>query len=304
MILGIGSINVDYIIHNRRMPRSGETIYGKSVTIMGGGKGANQIAAASRLGAETAFLSVVGELDRYNGLVLDDLRWAGVNTDCVETAPGVFSGSGYILVVEEGQNSIIIIEGANAYITPDLVKKHSGLFQKAGMCMVEFMIPMETCQYAMETARREGAVTLCNPAPARRIDDSFYPLLDIITPNEVEASDICGFAVTDAESADAAAGFFHGKGVKNVIITMGSQGAYVSDGSRREMLPCYNVSVLDSSGAGDSFNGGFAYAFCRGYDLFASARFANAVASRSVQRVGTMKSMPTLEEAEQLFRLP
>ncbi|MEA5001941.1 MAG: ribokinase [Christensenella sp.] len=304
MILEIGSINVDYIIHNKRLPVPGETIYGKGVTIMGGGKGANQIAAAARLGAETVLLSKIGGLDHYNDTVMDDLRWANVNTDFVETVPDVYSGSGYVLVNETGQNSIIIILGANGEITPAYVDKNKACMDRAKICMVEFMIPMETCEHAIRTARKQGIVTLVNPAPSSPIDDSFYPYIDIITPNEIEAADFCGFAITNEESASEACTFFHNKGVKNVIITMGSRGAFVSDGKERMMVNSYKVNALDTSGAGDSFNGGFAYAYWRGCDLFTAAHFGNAVASLSVQRVGTMKSMPTLVETEQVMKLP
>ena len=303
MIVAVGSINVDYIIHNKRLPVPGETIYGKDVTIMAGGKGANQIAAAARLGAKTIFLSKVGRLDMYNSLMFKDFEWAGVDISCIEYAEDVYSGSGYVLVSEDSQNSIIIIEGANKFITPEYVQKYEAEIKHANVCMAEFMIPRDTCEYAMKLAKKDGVTTLVNPAPSREIDDSFYKYIDIITPNEVEAADFCGFAVDNELSAEAACGFFHSKGVKNVVITMGSRGAYVSNGKQRLMIDSYKVSAIDTSGAGDAFNGGFAYAFDKGYDIFDSAKFGNAVASRSVMRIGTMRSMPTLAEAEVAYKL-
>lgn len=303
MIAAIGSINVDYIIHNSRLPVPGETLYGKSATIMAGGKGANQIAAASRLGADTVFLSKIGELDQYNSTVLKDFEWAGVSTECIETVPDKYSGAGFAMIGEDSQNSIIIIEGANAEVTPEYVAKYKDQIKKASIVMCEFMIPQETAEYAMKLGKELGIPTLCNPAPFRKTDDSFYRYVDIVTPNEIEAAEACGFTIDDKKSAAEACDYFHSLGVKSVVITMGSRGAFCSDGGRQEMIESYKVKAIDTSGAGDSFNGGFAYAFDKGYDIFTCARFGNAVASKSVQRVGTMRSMPNLNETEEVYRL-
>lgn len=303
MIAAVGSINVDYIIHNRRLPVPGETIYGKSVTIMAGGKGANQIAAAARLGAETRFISKVGELDRYNSMVMDDFKWAGVPVDHIGIAPDVYTGSGYCMIGEDSQNCIIIIEGANAAITPDFVAQYKEEIAKASIIMCEFMIPQETAEYTMKLGRELDIPTLCNPAPFRKVEESFYKYVDIVTPNEIEAAEACGFDIDDEASAGKACAYFHNLGVKYVVITMGKRGAFCSDGKRQEMIDSYPVKALDTSGAGDSFNGGFVYAFDRGYDIFECARFGNAVASRSVQRLGTMRSMPDLAETEEVYKL-
>ena len=288
MITEIGSTTVDYIIHNKRMPVPGETMYGDSLTIMAGGKGANQIAAASRLGAETLFLSKIGELDHYNDVIMADLKWAGVSSENIEIAPGKYSGSGFAMIGQDSQNSIIIMDGANGEISVEYVKKHADQIKKASIIMCEFMIPQETCEYVMKLGREAGIPTLCNPAPFRKVDEEFYKYVDIITPNEVEAAEACGFEINDEESAARACQYFHDLGVKYVVITM---------------IQCYKVNAIDTSGAGDSFNGGFAYAFDKGYSIFECARFGNAVASRSVQRVGTMRSMPTLEETEEAYCL-
>jgi ribokinase len=304
MIVAIGSIDVDFILHQSRMPRDGETMYGSSQIIMGGGKGANQIVAASRLGAKTAFVSVVGELDHYTDVVFKDLTWAGVSTECIEKVPGKYCGAGYGLVMEDGRNAFVIMSGANGLFTPDIVKKFEIRMTGASLIMTEYMIPEETCEYALELARERHITSLVNPSPARPTKDALYQLIDIFTPNEVEAADLCGFEVDTEQKAKDACDFFHNKGVGNVIITLGRRGALASDGRRQEMIPGYPVIALDTTGAGDSFNGAFAYASWRGYDLFTSARFANAAASISVQRTGTMQSMPTLSEVEDVFKLP
>lgn len=303
VIVEIGSINVDYIINSKRLPIPGETFYGDDVTIMAGGKGANQIAAAARLGAKTVFLSKVGGLDPNNSILFKDFEWAGIDTKYIETVDNVYSGSGYVMVLEDSQNCIIIIEGANKFITPEYIEKHRDIIKQANVCMTEFMIPMETCEYSMKLAKEAGITTLVNPAPSRPIGDSFYKYIDIITPNEVEAADLCGFKIETEADAARCCDYFHDKGVKYVVITLGSRGAFVSDGSKRMMIDSYKVKAVDTSGAGDSFNGGLAYALDRGYDIFESARFGNAVASRSILRTGTLRSMPTLAEVEEIYQL-
>ncbi|MBO0457724.1 ribokinase [Enterococcus hulanensis] len=301
MIVEVGSLNVDFIVHNRRFPKPGETVIGKSVTVMAGGKGANQIAAAARLGAETRFLSKVGELDQYNSMLMSDLAWAGVPTNTIGTVSDLYTGSAYCMICEDSQNCIVIIEGANEGVTADFVESNRDLLSKSSIVMCEFSINQEACDYAMKLGKELGVTTLCNPAPFRKVDDSFYKNVDIVTPNEVEAAEACGFEITDEESAARGCEFFHQLGVEKVIITMGKLGAFCSDGSKQEMIESCEVNACDSSGAGDCFNGAFAYAFDKGYDFFEAARFANAAAAASVQKLGTMRSMPCLEEVEAIY---
>lgn len=303
MILEIGTINLDYIIDCQHLPSPKESILCKDVTLMLGGKGANQIAAVGRLGAENMFISMVGENDPNNAILLKDLEWAGVNTDFIGIAPETSSGCAFVCVEESGQNTIIIHTAANSFITPAVIDKNKQCFALADVCMTEFGIPLETCEYSMKLAKENDCMTIVNPAPYAEISNSFYRYIDVITPNEIEAADFCGFAVADEKSASEACAFFHSKGVKNVVITMGNLGAYVSDGKKQLMIPSHKVNAIDTSGAGDSFNGGFAYACSLKKDIFTAARFANAVASISVQRKGTARSMPTLSETEKIFRL-
>ena len=301
MITMIGGCNIDYITYGKRLPRSGETIYGDKMLITGGGKGANQIAAAARLGAETCLLSKIGD-DANAQIVIKDLKWARVNVSNVEIVGNTYTGAGFLSVANNGQNFITIIKGANAYITPDYIDKNIDNIINAKICMTEFMIPLESAGYATKIAKQHGIKTIVNPAPAFPIKDRFYKVIDIITPNEVEATDLTGIKINDKMSASKASDFFHEKGVKNVIVTMGSKGAFVSDGSRSELISNYNIKVIDTSGAGDAFNGGLAYAIWKGRDIFESAQFAMAVANISVSRNGTMPSMPTLEEVNELLK--
>lgn len=297
MITVIGANTIDYFSYSKRLPLPGETMVGDSMMIGPGGKGANQAAAAAKLGAPVCWLSKVGALDRYKDLVLDGLTAAGVDISAVEEEPGVFCGAGYVMINSEtGQNSIIIMHGANAAITPEYIDRHKDRILQANICMAEFQVPPATARYALTLAKENGVMTVLNPAPAAAIEDAFYPLVDIITPNEVEARDITGIEVDGEESARRAAAFFHGKGVGQAVITLGSRGAFVSSGGEGRMICSYAVDAVDTSGAGDCFNGALAYALHEGRDIFAAAAFANAAAAVSVTRRGTMDSMPELDD--------
>ena len=303
MILEIGSINHDYIIHCKQFPRPKESILADQIETMLGGKGANQIAAAGRLGADAVLIGMLGQDDSANQMILNDLEWAHVRTECLETVPDSKTGSAYVIIDQSGQNEIIIHAAANAAMTPSIVDKYRSQFEKATICITEFALPMETCKYAMKVAKEYGATTIVNPAPYAEIPEDFYPYIDILTPNEMESAQFCGFAVSDPTSAAAACQWFHQKGVKNVVITMGHLGAFVSNGEKSLMIDSYHVNAIDTSGAGDSFNGGLAYAYERGHDIFVSSRFGNAVASLCVQRRGTARSMPTFAEVEKVLKL-
>ncbi len=303
MILGIGSINIDNIIHMERWPYHGETYYGKSTTVMCGGKMANQSAAAARLGGDVALISMVGELDHYNDVALADLKWANVNTDHVGTMPGEYTGTGYGLVSESSQNSFIIILGANGGVTPEYVESKKHMLEKTDICMAEYMIPMETVEYSLKLAKQLGKTTIINPSPYVDASDSMLKNIDYMTLNEVEAAEFCGFEVDSEESTMEACQCLHKKGVKNAVITLGSRGAFASDGKEHLMVDSYKVNALDTTGAGDVFNGAMAYALDSGYDLFTAVRFGNAASSVSVMRVGTMRSSPSREEVQQVFKL-
>ncbi|WP_066644878.1 ribokinase [Christensenella timonensis] len=303
MITHVGSINVDYIVHNKRLPMPGETVFGDSLSMAIGGKGAIQIGAVARLGVPTCFISMMGELDPNLPLLKSDLAWAGVNCERIGMAKDMLCGSAFVMVEESGANAISIVHAADRAVTPEYVEQNRDVIRDAKVVMTEFMPPMETCEYAMKMAKEYGAVTIVNPAPVKEIPDGFYQYIDIITPNESEAAGYCGFAVDDEKSAAEACAFFHGKGVKNVVITLGGRGAFVSDGQRTEMVEAYKVKAVDTTGAGDSFNAGLAVAIWKDKDLFTAAKFANAVSSVSVQRKGSFRSIPTYEEVAQVFAL-
>lgn len=303
MITVIGANTIDYFNYSQRLPSPGETIVGEEMMIGPGGKGANQAVAAAKLGAPVCWLSKVGALDRYKDMILDGVKAVSIDASAVEEVEGVFCGAGFVTVnTQTGQNCITVLHGANAAITPEYIDAHREKILNAKICMAEFQIPVETAKYALTMAKEHGVMTICNPAPAAKIEDAFFPMIDIITPNEVEVRDITGIEVTDCSSAERAAVYLHEKGVRNVVITMGGRGAYVSAEGTGRLIPSYTVQAVDTSGAGDCFNGALAYALHEGADLFAAAGFANAAAAVSVCRKGTMDSMPTLENVECFLR--
>jgi ribokinase len=302
MITMVGSCNVDYLTYCNRLPVHGETHYGDDMFITAGGKGANQIAAVARLGAPTCFISKVG--DDNNAVVITDcLQWAGVDISKVGIEEDTYCGAGFGTIGQNAQNFFTIIKGANEMITPSYVEKYEDHIANAELLMTEFMISLECSEYALSIAKGNAVPTIVNPSPAFSVSDTYYKMIDYITPNEVETFDMTGMEVIDDKSAAKAAEYYFDKGVKNVVITMGRKGAFASNGVESQFIQSYKVEAKDTTGAGDSFNGGFAYALWSGKDIFEAARFANAVASISVMRKGTMASMPTLIEVEEVLKM-
>ncbi len=295
MITAIGSSNIDYVTYNKKLPVPGETVYGDSVKITAGGKGANQIAAASRLGAKTKFLTKIGD-DNNSSLLTEALEWAGVDLSRIGIEKGVICGTAFIAVDEKAQNFITIIKGANEYITPDYIDKNKDVILDSKICMAEFGAPIDSVMYGISLAKTNNITTIVNPAPVVHFDESFYKDIDIIVLNEIESAELSDLNTSTDEGVIKSATFFHEKGVRNVVITLGSKGSFVSDGVRSCFVPSYKVDPVDTTGAGDSFIGGLAYALWKDMDLFEAANFATAVASISITKSGSMISMPSYDE--------
>ena len=298
MITVVGSVNVDIISYAEKLPVPGETVIGYDFQTTVGGKGANQAAAAARLGAKTYFLGKMSGCDKLADILWDGFSWAGVDVSHVEVENDIISGVGVIMVGENSQNLITIVAGTNARVTKDYIDRKMQVISSSKVVLTEFGIPIQTAEYVTKTASDAGVTTIVNPAPALPMTDSFYRATDVLTPNESEAEILSGIKVFDQGSAKNASEFFHNKGVPNVIITMGSLGVFVSTNERQEFIAAIDCKPLDTTGAGDAFSGGLAYGLGKGDDIFSAARIANTVAGISVTRSGTMKSMPTREEIE------
>lgn len=299
VILGVFVADTAY--RADRAPRMGETILGNSFALGPGGKGSNQAVAAARLGADVTFLSKLGR-DPFADMALKTWADAGVNPMVTQSEES-YTGAAYIFVEEAtGNNAIIICPGVAATISVTDVEAKAELIRSAGVFVTQLEQPMEAAVRALEISREAGVCTILNPAPANSLPDGMLALCDYVTPNETETEGLTGVAVNSVDDARRAAEVFLSKGVGTAVITLGESGALFHSARRSEHVSAFTAGpVVETTGAGDAFNGGFATALARGVDPVEAVRFACAAAGISVTRPGTAPSMPTLAEVEQLM---
>lgn len=297
-VLVVGSANMDMVVSTERFPRPGETVLGGDFGMYPGGKGANQAVACARLGGRVSFLGKMGA-DVFRDRLLDSLRADGVDVDCVQIHPERATGVALITVDETGQNQIIVASGSNMALSAEDVDRHEHLFAASDVVMLQLEIPLGTVMRAAVVAKRHGAQVMLNPAPAADLPDELLKQVDVITPNESEAELLTGTTMSDGSSATAARTLLD-KGVRDVVLTLGARGALHAGASGSRQHPAYQVDAVDTTAAGDAFNGALAYSLGRGDDLEEAIPFANAVAACCVRRKGAQTSMPTLEEVERL----
>ncbi len=299
-IVVIGSSNTDMIIRLEHIPKPGETVLGGQFLMFAGGKGANQAVAAARAGGDVTFVARVGQ-DMFGERAVAGFVQDGINVQYVtrdKTAP---SGVAFIFVAKDGENSIAVAGGSNGRLSAAEVKKAKRVIAGASAILMQLETPMETVQAAAEIAARAGVPVILNPAPARVLADELLQLVSILTPNETEAELLTGIAITDEATAARAAEKLRARGVKTVIITLGARGAFVATGTTRELLPGFKVRAVDTTGAGDVFNGALAAALGEKRPLLDAVRFANAAAAISVTRLGAQPSAPKRKEIEALL---
>jgi len=298
MITVVGSSNIDFITYTDKLPKPGETVTGNEFKVTAGGKGANQAAAAARLGVETNMLGKIGGKDRYADLLMDGFKWAGVETKYIAVEEDTYCGTAVILVDKNAQNCVTIIAHANGLMDREYLDKHRELIAASKIVVVEFGIPLETAEYAAALARKEGALTIVNPAPAKPMSDRFYRLSDILVPNETETELLSGVFPGNADSKKKAADFFHSKGVENVVITLGEGGVYLSGEKEAADFPICCVEAVETTGAGDSFVGALAAGLHQDRPLHDAISYACVAAAVSVTSKGTLYSMPAKDEVE------
>ncbi|MBX3566726.1 MAG: ribokinase [Rhizobiaceae bacterium] len=299
VILGVFVADTAY--RAARQPRLGETILGNDFKLGPGGKGSNQAVAAGRLGADVTFMTRLG-LDAFGDMARSTWSAAGVAQAVIDT-PESYTGAAYIFVEEgSGNNAIIVAPGAARLISPADIDAHADLIRKAGVFVTQLEQPIDAAQRALELARAAGVTTILNPAPAAALPDAIFALCDYVTPNETETEELTGLKVATVEDARRAADVLIGKGVGTVIVTLGEKGALIHGKGVSEHVPAISAGpVVETTGAGDAFNGGFATALARAVAPVEAVRFACAVAGISVTRPGTAPSMPTLDEVERLL---
>lgn len=302
-IVVVGSANLDLVCNAGRIPSPGETVWGDRFQTFQGGKGANQAVAAARLGGDVSMVAKVGE-DDFGRTLREGLKSASVHVEDVTTAPGTASGVALIAVDAKGQNSIIVIPGANGELRPADLDRCLPRLQTAGILLTQLEIPMETVEHLCQIAQRSGVPLMLDPAPARAIGREALQCVTYLTPNETEAAILCGWDADDLtpQTAQKAAEALLAMGPANVLLKMGERGAFLaaSDGLRK-FIPALKVPVVDSTAAGDAFNAGVAVALMRGLGLEQAARYGSAVAAASVTRAGAQSSMPTEQEVATLL---
>jgi ribokinase len=300
-VLVVGSLNTDFTVALPRLPAAGETVLGGTLATDAGGKGANQAAAARRLGADVRMIGCVGDDDAGRRLC-DGLAALGVGVEGIAAVAGVATGTALIMVDTEGRNQIGVAPGANASLTPEMLASREEDVRWAQVVLCQLETPLPAVRWALSTARRHGVVTMLNPAPAVPLPDDLLRLVDYLTPNEGEAAALAGMAATGPDAAAEAARRLCARGVKQVIVTIGSQGALACDGKQALHFPAFPVTVVDTTGAGDAFNGGLATGLAAGGSLEQAIPLAGAAAALACTRPGAQSSLPARKDVERFLQ--
>jgi ribokinase len=294
-IIVVGSTNMDMVVKTTHIPVPGETVLGGSFFMNPGGKGANQAVAVARLGGDVIFVSKTGN-DVFGKQSFQLFEDEGINTAYILSDDEVPSGIALITVDETGQNSIVVAQGANANLFPEDIQRALPEIEKCAIVLLQLEIPMPTVEFLVEFASKKGTKVILNPAPAARLSDAVLQHIDIITPNESEASILSGIPVTDFESAKKAALAINALGVKTVIVTLGPIGALILDQGEFHLVPAKVVETVDTTAAGDVFNGALAVALAERKSIVDAVGFACEAAAFSVTRLGAQLSIPYRNE--------
>jgi ribokinase len=300
-IVVVGSSNTDMVIQAPRLPRAGETVLGGRFLTAAGGKGANQAVGAARAGGNVAFIGRVGN-DALGTEALAGLRHAGIDVRAVLRDPDAPSGVALIMVGKGGENSIAVAGGANNKLRPADIVRFAAVIRAAAVLVVQLETPIATVQAAVTVAARAAVRVILNPAPARELSAALLKRVSILTPNETEAQILTGIPVTDDVDAARAAAKLRARGVQTVILTLGARGAFVADASGERLVRGFKVEAVDTTAAGDMFNGALAVALGEGQALDRAVRFAHAAAALSVTRAGAQPSAPTRSRIDALVK--
>jgi ribokinase len=300
-VVVVGSINMDLVIRCERLPVPGETITAQSSLEIPGGKGANQSVAAARAGGDVSMLGRVGDDSMANRL-LENLRKQQVKTETVLRTPQCASGIAVVAVEASGQNAIMVVPGANGRVSVEDVDAAEPVLQQANILLLQLEIPIATVLRVIEIAKAAAIPVVLDPAPMPRSLPNETLRVDLICPNESEASAIVGYDVTDVESAEKACNDLVGLGARRAIVTLADKGAMIHDGVRTHWIKPFEVEPVDTTAAGDAFAGALAVELAGGQPLIESARFASAAGAIATTRLGAQPAMPTRQEIAELIR--
>lgn len=287
VITVVGSINMDLFIMTDRRPKAGETVLGNDFYSSPGGKGANQAVAAARLGAEVNMIGRVGD-DQFGEELKSFLAQENIFLDSVETVTHEASGIA-VITLSEGDNSIIVYQGANLETTPTYVTKYEELIANSDVVLTQLEIPLEAVRETVALCEKHNTKLILNPAPIAALSEDILEKIDFITPNELEYGSL-------AEDMDMT------KFLQKLIITKGKAGIVYYNKELEQIIPSHTVDVVDTTGAGDTFNGAFAYAIASGNDVQQACKFANAAAALAIQKLGAQAGMPTNKEVEEFLQ--
>ena len=297
-----GSFVVDLMGRTPHLPVPGETVKGSMFKMGPGGKGFNQGGAAHKAGADVTMVTKLGK-DSFANVALDAMKELNMKQDYVFVTEEAETGCALILVDENtSQNEIVVLLGACNTITDDEVDSLTNILKDSEYLLTQLETNISATNRVIDIAHKNHTKVILNTAPVQPIEDEVLKKVYLITPNEVEAEILTGIPVDSKENADKAADWFFEKGVENVLITLGGRGVYIATDEKRAIIPAYHVEAIDTTGAGDAFNGGLVAALAEGKNLWEAAAFANALAAIAVQRLGTTPAMPTREEIEQFIK--
>lgn len=300
----MGSFITDLVFRAERLPAWGQTLFGSDFHLGPGGKGSNQAVAAARLGGRVAFISKLGR-DAFADLARRTWQAEGIDARFVVDTPDGPTGAATIVVHEGGENAIVVVPGSGLLLTAEEVEAARPAFEGAAAFLAQLETPIEAVRQALRMARGLGIRTILNPAPALPLPDDIYPLCDVLTPNESETAVLAGHAVESLADAERAAGTLLARGAGAVVATLGARGALVRTATLSRHVPATDAGrVVDTTGAGDAFNGGLAIGLAEGLDVVAATRLGCATAAISVTRHGTAPAMPARAEVDALLSRP
>lgn len=297
-IVVLGSSNTDLVVRSSRMPRAGETLLGGDFMMAAGGKGANQAVAIARLGSPVTFIAKVG-CDMFGERAVEQYAAEGIDTSTILRDREMPSGVAIITVNDAGENCIVVAGGANNGMTVADVDSMRDRIESAEYLLMQLEVPMPVVEYAAEIAFAAGVKVILNPAPAAKLSDGLLAKCYMLTPNETECGVIAGVPVENCEQAEAAAEALIAKGVRNVIVTLGGKGSLYKSATERAIIPACRVKAVDTTAAGDTYNGALCLALSEGRTIREAAEFATKAAAISVTRAGAQPSLPTRCEVEE-----